>query len=64
MEEQCDMCFYTGIGTCTGLTLYFLKAAIDLPKAPLTKELRSQKRFMLAMSSVSAIAGAYRWYLG
>jgi hypothetical protein len=64
-EESCDTCFYTGVATCTGLSLYFLKAAyLDLPEGPLTKELQSQKRFMIFMGSASAIAGAYRWYLG
>jgi hypothetical protein len=64
LEQECDVCFYTGIATCAGLSLYFLKAATDLPDAPLTKELRGQKRFLITMGSVSAMAGAYRWYLG
>lgn len=65
-QQQCDACLYTGVATCTGLSLYFFKMAyLDLPEASLTKQqLTSQQRFLTLMGGTAAIAGAYRWYLG
>lgn len=65
-DQSCDTCLYTGVATCTGLSLYFFKMAyLDMPEAPLlTKQLQNQKRFLTFMGGTAAIAGAYRWYLG
>jgi hypothetical protein len=72
-EPPCDACFYTGIATCTGLTLYFLKTAlVDLPAEQQLKgtttttagQLRHNQRVLLGLSATSALAGVYRWYLG
>ena len=65
---SCKECLYTGVVTCTGLSLYFLKLASEVPDADLTAKLvkqnLQQKRFLLGGSMVSAICGVYRIYLG
>ena len=59
-EESCKACLYTGMATCTGLSLYFMKMALEES----TKSQKSQKPFLLTMSAAWAVAGAYRWHLG
>jgi hypothetical protein len=59
---------WTGVTTCVGLSTYFLKQAyLDLPEFG-TKEVmnqaKRQRHFLVALSGVSAMAGAYRFYLG
>ena len=65
---SCKECLYTGVVTCTGLSLYFLKLASEVPDADLTAKLvkqnLQQKRFLLGGSMVWAICGVYRIYLG
>ena len=65
-REQCVACLYTGVGTCTALSLYFFKLALlDAPESP--KELvktHKDQRFMLAFGTCWAMAGVYRLYLG
>lgn len=58
LEEPCKTCLYTGVATCTGLSLYFAKLAIEdgIPK-------RNQ-RFLLAFSAAWVVAGAARWQMG
>ena len=64
-DEKCDSCRYTGVLFCTGLSLYFLKAALlDLPDRTAKKEIIRQKRFLLCFSSLWAVGGVYRWFLG
>jgi len=64
-DEKCNTCRYTGVLFCTGLSLYFLKAALlDLPDRTTKKEIIRQKRFLLCFSTFWAVGGAYRWYLG
>mmetsp|Transcript_18832 Transcript_18832/g.28616 ORF Transcript_18832/g.28616 Transcript_18832/m.28616 type:complete len:115 (+) Transcript_18832:48-392(+) len=63
-EQTCKSCLYTGVATCSALSLYFLKNAyLDLPEKGGAKVLL-QKRFLIGMSGLSAIAGIYRWHLG
>jgi len=57
-EEGCSACMYTGMATCTGLSLYFAKLATD------DTTLRKNRRFLWCCSGASLVAGAYRWYLG
>ena len=56
-DEQCAVCMYTGVATCTGLSLYFVKIAMEE-----TTPLRHQ-RFLYLCSAGWAVAGVYRWYL-
>lgn len=70
-DEPCDVCLYTGVATCFGLSLYFLKTAfLDLPESTsqslssMKEKVQSQKRFLLFLGSASAAAGVYRLYLG
>lgn len=67
-HESCDTCFYTGVATCAGLTVYFLKTAyLDLPEPGskgFTEKIKGQKQFLTFMATASATAGVYRWYLG
>jgi hypothetical protein len=67
--EQCDSCLYTGVATCTALSLYFFKMALlDTPETFKSQTARfkahTDKRFMLAFGSCWAVAGVYRLYLG
>jgi hypothetical protein len=67
-EESCDACLYTGMATCTGLSLYFYKMALlDLPEkhdVNFTKQMQTNKRFLLFCGTFWAAAGIYRWNLG
>jgi hypothetical protein len=69
-DEPCDVCLYTGVATCFGLSLYFLKTAfLDLPEStsqslPTKGKVQNQKRFLLLLSGASAVSGVYRLYLG
>ena len=57
-DEQCAVCMYTGVATCTGLSLYFIKIATEETTLP------KNRRFLYLCSAGWAVAGAYRWYLG
>mmetsp|Transcript_2288 Transcript_2288/g.2644 ORF Transcript_2288/g.2644 Transcript_2288/m.2644 type:complete len:161 (-) Transcript_2288:235-717(-) len=72
---SCKECLFTGVGVCTGLSIYFMKLASevhiptnnnkDTAKIHTTiKEAMRQKRFLIGCSAVSAVTGAYRLYLG
>ena len=69
--DQCDSCLYTGVATCSALSLYFLKMSSE-PPSPLAagtkkmsmNQIKGQKHFLLAGSAAWAIAGMYRFYLG
>ena len=66
-QGSCKECLYTGVATCSGLSLYFMKLASELPDAGAKEVMRQttkQKRFLLGGSAVWAVAGAYRLYLG
>jgi hypothetical protein len=69
-KDSCKGCLYTGVGTCSGLSLYFLKLATELnvPSMGTTSMMRSpvarHKYFLLFGSAAWASAGAYRYYLG
>ena len=66
--KSCDACLYTGMATCTGLSVYFFKMALlDLPEegtAQFTPNVKTNKRFFLACGTFWAVAGIYRWQLG
>ncbi len=69
-NESCSECLYTGVATCAGLSLYFMKLASEIPSAGrgaskevLTKALK-QKHFLLGGSATWAVCGVYRIYLG
>jgi hypothetical protein len=57
-EEDCSACMYTGMATCAGLSLYFVKLATD------DTTLNKHRRFLWICSAGWVVAGAYRWYLG
>jgi hypothetical protein len=60
-ELSCASCMYTGMATCTGLSLYFFKMALlDVPK----QGIATNKRFFLVSGTVWAAAGIYRYHLG
>ena len=66
----CDTCLYTGIATCTGLSLYFGKLALevpditkDMPKDVAAMHRRSRFGF-LSGAAVWVAIGIYRWHLG
>jgi hypothetical protein len=59
-DEDCSVCLYTGMGVCTGLSLYFVKLATDEKGTTKPKN----RRFFYVCSVGWAVAGAYRWYLG
>mmetsp|Transcript_17692 Transcript_17692/g.24961 ORF Transcript_17692/g.24961 Transcript_17692/m.24961 type:complete len:108 (-) Transcript_17692:336-659(-) len=66
----CKTCMYTGMATCTGLSLYFMKLSSELPeitketnKEVLTKVGR-QRNFLMVGSAAWAVAGIYRAYIG
>jgi len=67
-NETCNVCLYTGVATCTGLTLYFWKMGIlDMPERSspkFTLEMARQQRFLVTFGGAWALAGAYRLYLG
>eukprot|EP00561_Arcocellulus_cornucervis_P003838 CAMPEP_0185809328 /NCGR_PEP_ID=MMETSP1322-20130828/6143_1 /TAXON_ID=265543 /ORGANISM="Minutocellus polymorphus, Strain RCC2270" /LENGTH=133 /DNA_ID=CAMNT_0028505593 /DNA_START=125 /DNA_END=526 /DNA_ORIENTATION=+ len=67
-EEQCKVCMWTGVATCTGLSAYFLKQAyLDLPEtgtSEVMKHAQRQRRFLFVLAGASGVAGAYRFYLG
>ena len=67
-DKQCRMCLWTGVATCTGLSLFFIKQALlELPESgskEVMKEAARQKRFLFLCSAASAAAGAYRYHLG
>mmetsp|Transcript_3806 Transcript_3806/g.5825 ORF Transcript_3806/g.5825 Transcript_3806/m.5825 type:complete len:147 (+) Transcript_3806:327-767(+) len=67
-DENCNVCLYTGVATCTGLTLYFWKMGIlDMPErssSKFTLEVARQQRFLVTFGGAWALAGAYRLYLG
>ena len=58
LDKSCPACMYTGVVTCTALSLYFAKLATD------EVTLHSNRRFLWICSTGSFVAGAYRWYLG
>jgi hypothetical protein len=64
---SCRECLITGVLTCTGLSAYFLKLASELPALgtrAATKQMKTNKYFLLGGSAVWASAGVYRLYLG
>jgi hypothetical protein len=66
-QESCASCMYTGMATCTGLSLYFFKMALDSPEkksVQFTKHVATNKRFFLLCGTAWAAAGVYRWHLG
>ena len=65
-EEECKVCLWTGIITCTGLSAYFAHAAFDppLPHETLEQVLRQRRPLYLAISAGWLCLGAYRWHLG
>lgn len=66
-NQSCKECLYTGVATCTGLSLYFIKLASELPSEgskEIMKQAVRQKRFLLGGSAIWAAAGVYRFYLG
>ena len=58
IDKSCPACLYTGVVTCTALSLYFAKLATD------EVTLHSNRRFLWICSTGCFVAGAYRWYLG
>jgi len=65
-NESCRSCLYTGVATCTGLSLYFLKLSTELPESGAKEVMRQvsrQRNFLIAGSVAWAIAGIYRVYL-
>jgi len=66
-QGSCKECLYTGVATCTGVSLYFMKLASEVPEQGTREVIRQatkQKRFLLGGSAVWAAAGVYRMYLG
>jgi hypothetical protein len=66
-QRSCKECLYTGVATCTGLSLYFIKLASELPSEgpkEVMKQVVKQRRFLLGGSAIWAAAGVYRMYLG
>lgn len=71
-RKSCKECLYTGIATCSCLSLYFLKLASEEPSNEATKQtkskkmkpIRNHKYFCLCSSAAWAMAGVYRVYLG
>ena len=66
-REQCKTCMFTGMATCAGLSLYFLKLWSELPDSGTKQTMRQvskQRNFLLGGSAAWAIAGIYRGYLG
>lgn len=64
---SCRTCLYTGVATCTGISLYFASLYSELPSdgpRAAVKEVIKQKRFLLGGSAVWVAAGMYRLYLG
>jgi hypothetical protein len=68
---SCNSCMFTGMATCTGLSLYFFKMALlDLPEkkttlGQCTKQVATtNKRFFLVCGTVWAAAGIYRYHVG
>lgn len=49
-------CLYAGVAICTGVSLYFMKLASEVPKQG-TREVIRQERFLLGGSAVWAAAG-------
>jgi hypothetical protein len=65
--SSCRTCLYTGVATCTGISLYFASLYSELPSdgpRAAVKEVVKQKRFLLGGSALWATAGVYRLYLG
>lgn len=58
LDEPCKACMYTGMATCAGLSVYFVKLATDDTTLP------KNRRFLWACSAGWIVAGAYRWYIG
>ena len=66
-NQGCKECLYTGVATCTGVSLYFMKLASEVPEKGTQEVIRQatkQKRFLLGGSALWAAAGVYRMYLG
>lgn len=66
-HKSCAACMYTGMATCTGLSLYFFKMTLDMPEKGSTlwtKTVATNKRFLLFCSAFWQAAGIYRWHLG
>ena len=64
---SCRECLITGVLTSSGLSLYFLKLASELPDIAAketTKQARRHKYFLYGGSACWAAAGMYRLYLG
>lgn len=58
LDEPCQACMYTGVATCLGLSVYFVKLATD------ETTLAKNRRFLWGCSAASIVAGAVRFYLG
>lgn len=66
-RSSCRTCLYTGVATCTGISLYFASLYSELPSdgpRAAVKDVVKQKRFLLGGSAIWAAAGMYRLYLG
>jgi hypothetical protein len=66
-NNSCKECLYTGVATCSGLSLYFMKLASEIPSAgtkEVLKQASKQKQFLFGGSAVWAACGLYRIYLG
>lgn len=66
-RSSCRTCLYTGVATCTGISLYFASLYSELPSEgprAAVKDVIKQKRFLLGGSVIWAAAGVYRLYLG
>jgi hypothetical protein len=67
VEKSCRECLYTGVATCTGLSLYFMKLASEIPDnhktEVLMRQATKQKNFLLGGSALWAACGVYRIYL-
>ena len=66
-EAPCSTCKYTGMATCAGLSMYFLKLATEDPKSVAAKAITkakvqppSHKAFYYGGAAVWAAAGLYR----
>lgn len=58
LEKPCKACLYTGVLSCAGLSLYFVKLATD------ETTLAKNRRFLWACSAGWVVAGVYRWSMG
>lgn len=56
-EKSCVACLVVGMATCTGLSIYFVKLASEVPD-------RRSKAGFLTVSCFWAGVGMYRWHIG